>query len=193
MKKIFISALSIFGIFFISVLSVSAHVVVKPSEAGIGTFQTFTISVPSEKNISTYRLRLVVPEGLTFVTPNVKPGWFITEKKNGDVVTEIQWTGSRIPPGQRDEFVFSAKVPAEPTTLQWKAYQTYTDGSVISWDVDPSTNPTDFTKSGPYSTTTIINDLNQKKPTSQNTFTFPLSIAAFALSVIALGTARKKK
>ena len=60
-----------------------AHVVVKPSEALTGAYQTFTTSVPNEKDIPTIGIRLVIPESVESVTPTVKPGWEITTVKTG--------------------------------------------------------------------------------------------------------------
>jgi len=34
-------------------------------------------------------------------------------------------------------FFFKRKVPAKETTLKWKAYQTYADGSVVRVGHDP--------------------------------------------------------
>src|SRR4051812_36632548 len=100
----------------LAAMPVLAHVVVKPSQVGVGAFQTFSIGVPVEKDVPTIGLRLIVPEGLEYVSPNVKPGWRIAMKKSGTgenaKVTEISWTGGLIPAGQRDDFVFSAKVPS---------------------------------------------------------------------------------
>ncbi len=173
--------------------TVSAHVVVSPKEVGVGKFQTFSVGVPVEKEIATVGLRLVVPDGLNYVTPNVKPGWKIEVKKepvmkdgkqvmseDGDEkverTSEISWTGGSIPAGQRDEFLFSAQVPTTATTLAWKAYQTYADGSVVAWDAaanavadqkksmdevmkkDPNMKM-DETKLNPYSETKVVDDL----------------------------------
>lgn len=190
--------------FSFSVSVVSAHVVVKPNSVGVGSFQTFTMGVPVEKDEATTSLRLVMPEGLEYVTPNVKPGWSIDIKKDGQgvdaKVTEIIWSQGSIPPGQRDEFLFSAKAPATAGELHWKAYQTYKDGTVVSWDVNPKekvTSDDDHAATGPYSVTTVGDDL---KPT---TLTVPetnetsgkmniLVLASFGLSVVALVTSLRK-
>jgi hypothetical protein len=50
-------------------------------------------------------------------------------------VKELIWMNGSIPVGQRDDFVFSAQAPADESTLVWKAYQTYADGTVVAWDV----------------------------------------------------------
>ena len=193
----------VFSIFlgsFFLVNSAFAHAVVKPATAGIGAFQTFTLGVPSEKDQPTVGVRLVLPEGLNYVSPNVKPGWQIEVKKTGDKAAEISWTGGNIPSGQRDDFIFSAQVPASAGSLHWKVYQTYKDGSIVSWDQDPSApqpktsdGKMDFSKVGPYSTTQVIDDLSftsapQKSWWDQNgqTASMVISLLALIISVIAL-------
>jgi uncharacterized protein YcnI len=180
-----------------------AHVIVHPSSVGVAAFQEFSMSVPTEKDNPTVGLKLLIPDGLNMITPNVKAGWTITLKKHGSgddaQVTEIDWTGGSIPPGQRDDFYFQAQVPAKETTINWKAYQTYQDGSMIAWDHDPklSKGPDDDTAPPPYSTTKIINDLKQPTPQTQtNTNTslpLGLSIIALILATAALATALRRK
>jgi uncharacterized protein YcnI len=188
---------------------VFAHVVVKPNQVGAAAYQTFTIGVPNEKDIPTIKMRLVIPEGLEAVSPNVKPGWTITMKKTGEgeaaKITEIEWSEGSIPEGQRDEFLFSAKTPAKETAINWKAYQTYEDGTVVSWDQNP-----EFTKNlsnkqieenekknlGPYSQTKIVNDLkntDSKTTTDESAKALQMSFVALALSAIAISLQLRKK
>ncbi len=181
----------------------SAHVVVKPAQAGVAAYQTFDMGVPSEKPIATVALKLMVPTGVNAVTPNVKPGWKVIVKKDADGhATEIFWTGSSIPAGQRDDFLFSAQVPASATTLEWKAYQTYADGSVVSWDQDPSVEQpkdangkADFSRVGPYSKTQVVNDIGAAPAPAgaSNTPLLVVSIAALALSVFNFVQIRRKE
>jgi uncharacterized protein YcnI len=170
-------------------LLVSAHAVVKPSSAGIGTFQTFSLGIPNEKDVPTIGVRLIIPEGLQYVSPNVKLGWSIVTKKetiNGqEAITEINWTGGNIPAGQRDDFVFSAKVPAQTETLPWKAYQTYQNGTTVAWDqASESTN--ENSNQGPYSTTSVVNDLSQNAtaPAKED----DIRLVSFGALVIALAS-----
>lgn len=168
------------------------HVVVQPKQVGVATFQTFSVSVPTEKDIPTIALRLVLPADVTDVTPTVKPGWKISVKTNNDTETEISWTGGLIPAGQRDDFSFSTQAPAAPATLVWKAYQTYQDGSVVAWDQNPS-NPEvnvngEFVENTPYSETRVINDTtdaalpNPMDRGDQDEFALGISIGALLLA-----------
>jgi uncharacterized protein YcnI len=173
--------------------SALAHVAVKPDKAGVGSYQTFTISVPSEKPLDTIELSLQIPAGVTSVTPTVKAGWrvisHVVKESGQDRIDRITWMGGEIPQHMRDEFSFSAKVPSEEATLSWKAYQKYSDGSVVSWDLDrdaeqpkdASGNP-DFSKSGPYSVTKVVNDLNHMPMH----FGIPEANAPLIISILAL-------
>ena len=194
------------AIFFAVPLQAFSHVTVKPAEAGIASYQTFTVSVPVEKELPTTGVRLLLPEGVTSVMPNAKAGWKIDMKyilgndpgedsKDGGrarkQVVEIAWSGGVIPAGQRDDFMFSAKVPSTESTLHWKAYQQYQDGSVVAWERDPrepvEKNPagrSDFSRIGPFSQTKLINDLG--KPSYPAQLPLGLGIGALLLSLASL-------
>lgn len=194
MKRKILATISL-PLFVLLYSSAFAHVVVKPATTGIGTYQIFTVSVPTEKTTPTVALRLEIPSGVEYVTPTVKSGWKITTKKEGTTtdapVTEILWTDGTVPAGMRDEFSFSAKTPITPTMLIWKAYQTYSDGSVVSWEVSPANDTmSEKVDTGPYSTTDVVDDVTEKKTNTQN---IPLyvSIVALVLSLRALYLIRK--
>ncbi len=206
-KKFIGTVLPVGVVLMVPFSRVFAHVVVKPDTAKIAAWQTFVMQVPVERDQPTSSLRLVIPAGLKYVMPNVKPGWTIEVKKTGEgegaVVTEIDWKGGTIPTGQRDEFAFSAQVPAAATELQWKAYQTYQDGTVVSWDRLPSEEKSDNENedSGPYSVTKVVNDLAKstdvkttsvETESSQRSVPMMLSLVSVALSSMALYFSRKK-
>jgi uncharacterized protein YcnI len=197
-------------IFLSSATLTLAHVSVKPNQVNVGAFQTFTTGVPNEKDIPTVGLRLVIPENLEHVTPNVKPGWVISVKKSGEgeeaKVTEISWTGGSIPAGQRDDFLFSAKAPDAAGNIDWKAYQTYQDGTVVAWDQDPNApkaaadHDSQEMSSTPYSVTRVVNDLTAssspvviQSEKNSNTNVLIFSVSALLLSFAAIGLAMRKK
>lgn len=150
-------------------LSALAHVAVSPAEVGVGKRQVFSVGVPNEsKTAQVVNVRLVIPEGLESVRPNVKPGWTIEVKKSGTgeeaKVTEIVWSGGSVPVDQRDEFLFQGKAPASTGDLNWKAYETYSDGTVVGWDQEPKGDGhSEGTK--PYSITKVVDDLSGKDAT----------------------------
>lgn len=215
MNKYILSILLTVSAFLLSVNSVFAHVSVKPAEVGVGAFQTFTVGVPNEKGIAVTKIRLVLPDGLEHVSPNIKSGWkvdMVHEESSSmsqdpaghddHIVKEIIWTGV-IPAGYREDFYFSAKAPVSTTTVMWKAYQTYADGSVVSWELSPDAqqpkdekgNP-DYTKFGPASSTKVVNDLAQApqsedaKPKDSSN---KIAMLALVLSLISLGWQFSKK
>jgi uncharacterized protein YcnI len=179
--------------------SVLAHVVVKPAEVLTGAFQTFTMGVPNEKDNSVTTLKLVLPSGLKFVSPTVKPGWVISVEKNGEgetaTVTSITWSGGSIPAEQRDDFTFSAQAPDSQTELKWKAYQTYEDGTTTAWDQDPSTikGDDDTAPTGPFSVTKVLKTVSpvpaKTNPDYLGTF---LGATALVIALITLTLATRK-
>lgn len=201
-KKLISSAAISVATLLLSTGSVLAHVVVTPTETTTATRQDFSVGVPNEKDIPTTAVRVVIPEGLESVTPYVKPGWEITTKTSGEgeeaKVTEITWSGGEIAKGLRDAFTFRAMTPSNDTTLAWKAYQTYSDGTVVSWDQKESAEghaeSEDETK-GPQSETRILSDLPDKADTLAENLQFIrwVSYAALLLAAIGLALTLRKR
>jgi uncharacterized protein YcnI len=224
MKKITASIVVLGGL-LLSAVPAFAHSVVSPKQVGVAAFQDFSLGVPSEKAASTTSVRLMLPAGLNFVSPVVKPGWQVQVKSgpipagmtapkaaDGDMATsiptEIDWTGGNIPADQKDIFVFSAQVPAQPTTLNWKVYQGYSDGSTVSWDLGPNEpqpqdskgNP-DFSSKGPYSITQVVNDLKPSSAPSMvagdtgtgSNKTLLIALVALALAAVSLAMQLRKR
>jgi uncharacterized protein YcnI len=194
MKKVVASVLAAIGVICMPAVAF-AHVVVQPAQVETAAFQTFSVGVPNEKEVAVTGLRLVIPAGLGEVSPNVKPGWNIDIKKDGETVKEITWSGSSIPASQRDDFVFSAQAPENETSLNWKAYQTYADGSVVAWDQKPDGK--DSEDSTPYSVTKVVKDLSatttpaSNDDNSTNTLAVAIGTLGVILGLAALITRRK--
>lgn len=186
-----------------------AHVVVRPAETKTADYQIFTVSVPNEKDQPTVRVKVLIPDGVEHVTPTQKPGWQINIDKTGDGeyanVTAVTWSGGAIEAGLRDDFTFSAKMPAQPAELQWKAYQTYADGRTVAWDreaQDRQGHSDDNT--GPFSVTQVtddgsadatLQDTTQTANKADKTAKRALYVAATALAVSLLAvfiTIRKR-
>lgn len=182
----------------------SAHVTVKPVEVEAASFQTFTVSVPNEKTIATTQVKVVIPDTVAHVTPTQKPGWTISVEKRGSgeraSVAAISWSGAKIAPDLRDEFTFSAQVPAKETNLQWKAYQTYADGTVVAWD-QAAESGHDTPDKGPFSVTSVVTGVDKRNEEERSVlvsdssvrFALYLSGAAVLLALTALFLATRKK
>lgn len=112
------------------------------TESRVGVTETYRVNVPTEKEISTTQIRLVVPQGVAVSRFQVTPGFTRTVTRNADgLVTEVVWKG-RVAPMEYARFYFQAKNPAAAAELSWKIYQTYSDGSVVAWDdADPARGP----------------------------------------------------
>ncbi len=197
MKKYFGLALIIF---FTLTTTTSAHVVIRPDYVGTGSFQTFNIGVPTEEDTETTMIRLIIPDGLSYVTPTVKPGWTIETKMEGDVVKEITWRGGSIPAHQRDDFTFNAKTPDHATTLLWKAYQSHKNGPTIAWDLAPSApqpqnfdGSPDFSTQGPLSQTIVSSPNRTSSLLNEPFIPLGLGIIALLFSIVALLNSGKKR
>ncbi len=153
-RKIIQIFFTFFLIFILSTRNTYAHLTVIPDEVHVNQPADFTITVHPEKKYPTTSLRLELPPQITAVRPYVKPGWQIEIKKENESdsarVTQIIWQGGTIPSDQKDYFTFTAKTPLKETILLWKVYQTYSDGSVASYDQ--------------YNKTTVINTSTNKHP-----------------------------
>src|ERR687890_2184650 len=110
-----------------------AHVVVSPEVVTAGDYETLTVSVPTEKEIPTTKIRVVVPEGFLLSGVQPVPGWEHTFQEEGGVVTAVTFSGGQIRPQEFQQFLLQAQAPEQPGEYPWKAFQTYEDGSVVEW------------------------------------------------------------
>lgn len=182
MKKVLISGFLVALSVILLPATAFAHVVVTPKEASTAQRLVFNISVPNEKAVDVTNLKVLIPDGVTSVMPTSKEGWTITAAKNtDDEVTSITWSGT-IPTGERQDFSFSAQAPAKPTELNWKAYQTYADGSTVHWDQMPAANH-ESEDAGPYSITKILDNTTAARKSEQGSAEI---WGAYAIATLAL-------
>ena len=131
-----------------------AHVSLHPNTLPAGSIPTLSVRVPNEEDTaSTVKVDMQVPPGFTEVPTGYLPGWKVQVNKRklaqplktdqGTVteeVSEIIWSGGKIPPGQFLDFPILVTVPdgAAGKTLTFKTVQTYSNGTVVSWIGPPS-------------------------------------------------------
>lgn len=128
----------------------SAHVTVFPQETTQGTYEKFTVRVPSEKDSPTVKVEI------KFATDDVavsrfepKPGWKYDIVKSGDKIAGVVWTatGEGLLATEFGEFNMQGKVADTAKDIAWKAYQTYKDGTVVEWTgASDSKTPASVTK-----------------------------------------------
>jgi uncharacterized protein YcnI len=111
----------------------SAHVRVLPEEVPAGTYEVFTVRVPTEKDIPTTGVRVEVPEGFTISRVQPVPGWDYDLEEEDGVVRAITWSGGEIGETEFQQFDIQGQTPEEPGEYPWRAFQTYQDGSVVEW------------------------------------------------------------
>ncbi|MBB6633680.1 YcnI family protein [Cohnella thailandensis] len=141
MKKSVSVLLALFLAFgFASVAS--AHVTVLPSSVPAGSYQVFTLRVPTESDtLSTTQVKVEVPDAVDVSRFEPKAGWTYETEKNADgKITSFTWKaeeGSGLGGTEFGQFNFQGKVADDAAELSWKAYQTYSDGSVVEWTGAP--------------------------------------------------------
>jgi uncharacterized protein YcnI len=146
----------------------SAHVTVNPSTANQGDYTKVSFRVPSESDTaSTTKLEVNLPADTPIASVSLRPlpGWtakttttkLVTPIKSDDgdiseAVTKIDWTaspGSEIKPGQFQEFDVSLGPLPKTNQIVFKALQTYSDGTIVRWIDEPTTDGTEPEKPAP--------------------------------------------
>lgn len=135
----------------------SAHVTIRPDVDTSGSFAKITVRVPNESDTAgTTQIRLEMPADTPMASVRVQPhpGWTaeltteqfpepveVGDRTLEEAVTSVTWTadeGVRIGPDEFDEFAISVGPLPEPGTYLFPAIQTYDDGEVVAWDMEPT-------------------------------------------------------
>ena len=122
---------AVFACLAVSFVVLDAHVIVTPRESAAGAEQIYTVSAMAEGTVSATSLELEIPAGVHVMQIATADGVTFEVKKDGDRISSITWK-SEIKPKGRALFTFTAHNP-QPGALQWKAHQTFTDGSMKHW------------------------------------------------------------
>ncbi len=182
----------------------SAHVSVKPAESAVGSWETYTMKVPVEKNEPTTKVVLKMPAGVEFQQYQPIPGWKTSVSKHDDKAVSVTWEAKDggIQPGQFQQFTFVAKNPEKSGDAAWDAYQYYKDGSIVEWTGDEKADtPHSITKITKSASVTDAHGAEQSNEESKSGVSaldiaaIVLSAAAIILSIAALvkKNARKQK
>ena len=131
----------------------SAHVRVLPDSTASGSFSALTFRVPNESaSAGTVRVTVQLPQDtpLLYVSTKPVPGWTakLTEaplpkpvESSGATITKavrtVTWTaekGTRIRPGEYQEFSISGGPLPAAGPILFPTEQVYSDGTVVAWD-----------------------------------------------------------
>lgn len=115
----------------LSLAVLDAHVVVTPRESAAGAEQTYTVRVPTEGTVSSMSVELEIPAGVHVMQVASGDGYTFDVKKDANGIVSITWK-KEIKPKEFALFTFTAHNP-QSGALQWKAHQTFADGSMRHW------------------------------------------------------------
>lgn len=176
----------------------SAHVTVQPKEVPAGSYQVFTVRVPSEKEAATTTVKVAIPDNVNVSRFEPKADWtYEIEKGAEDKIVSVTWkaTGNGLGATEFGEFRMQGKVADDAKELLWKAYQTYSDGEVVEWtgaaDADKPASVTTVTAAtgegdGHGAAGGTVAGGEAKDDGGRDTLTLSLAIAGLAAGVLAL-------
>lgn len=112
-------------------VAAQAHVTIAPGASQADSRERYTIRVPTERDVPTTSVELLVPPGVTIVDLLAPAGFTYELKKQGDRIIAVIWR-QEIKPGEFGEFVFQARNP-KGAQIVWPVRQHYADGTTIEW------------------------------------------------------------
>ena len=164
---------------------------IQPGEATQGGYTTQAFQVPNEADdAATVELAVTFPTDhpVTAVRTEPVPGWKVTVemaplatpiKTDDGEITEavgtVTWSGGRIEPGQFQRFPFSIGPLPEAASLEFKAVQTYSDGTVVRW-IETTTAGGEEPEH-PAPTITLVKEQADEHAAATTTPTLPKDIA----------------
>jgi LPXTG-motif cell wall-anchored protein len=159
LKRSALVAATVAGLTLALAAPAAAHVTVNPNTAVPGGYTKVTFRVPNETDATdTTKVEVNLPAAQAVASVSVKPvpGWTAVAVKSKlatpikshdsqitEAVTKITWTaapGAAIKPGQFQEFDVSLGPLPESGQMVFKALQTYSDGNVVRWIDEPTTD-----------------------------------------------------
>lgn len=122
----------------VAAAAASAHARISPAVSVSKQLQLYSLAVPTEKEgLTTTRVVLTVPPGFGIDSFVPSPGWTRSTKASGSgedaVVQQVTWAGGSTPTEEDSLFQFLAQADSAKSYV-FKVDQTYSDGSVVTWD-----------------------------------------------------------
>jgi uncharacterized protein YcnI len=116
--------------------SLSAHVIVSPTQSKSGATQKYEVRVHNESKVAATSVEVEIPDGVTVVDVAKSPNGTAETKKTGDRVTSITWKID-VQPSKYIALPFTAKNPDSASDLHWTLHEHLADGSTIDWSDKP--------------------------------------------------------
>ena len=136
--------LMLWGVSGLLLLAATAwgHSDLDPRQSIPNKWETYTLNVPTETEVPTVQMRLLVPRDFEIEMIEHSPLWQITRARDErGYIREVTWSGSSIPPQTFAEFKLLVRNPATPGTYLWKIEQYYQDGNVATWEAQTQIVP----------------------------------------------------
>ncbi len=138
MRLRFFTCLLAVGAFFAA--EALAHVSLNPRQGISGTHHvSFSVRAPVEKDIPTVELKIVIPPewkdaGGQVDRVELDPLWDVSVEKDEDNwIKSVTWSGAEAPDFSFIQFNLIITLPKLTGMQEIKAYQKYSDGSVVAW------------------------------------------------------------
>ncbi len=120
-----------------------AHVSLSPRQGISGTHHVaFSVRAPVEKDIPTVELKILIPPewkdaGGQVDKVELDPLWDVSVERDEDNwIKSVTWSGAEAPDFSFIQFNLIITLPKLTGVQQIKAYQKYSDGSVVAWVED---------------------------------------------------------
>lgn len=119
-----------------AVSSLSAHIMVSPTQSKVGATQKYEMRVHNEGKIAATSIDLEIPDGVTVIEVAKPATGTFTTTKAGDRITAIRWQVD-VQPSKYVALPFTAKNPDGVKEVHWNAREHLADGSVVDWSDKP--------------------------------------------------------
>jgi len=121
-----------------------AHAELSPPVALAKATQVFTLAVPTEEeNATTTKIEFTPPSGFAIDSFAPSPGWKRSVQETGSgeetVIQKVTWTGGNVPTEEDSLFQFLA-TPDSSKTYTFQVRQAYSNGKVVDWTGDESSD-----------------------------------------------------
>ena len=138
------NTLILWGVSGLLLLAATAwgHSDLDPRQSIPNKWETYTLNVPTETEVPTVQVRLLVPRDFEIEMIAHSPLWQLTKSRDErGYIREVTWSGSSIPPQTFTEFKLLIRNPAAPGPALWKIEQHYQDGNVATWEAQTQIVP----------------------------------------------------